>query len=50
MWSAEPREGLAVFRAKAVPSFLSYFETLIIGPAPGIVPATSSSAIKQSTD
>ena len=49
-WSAEPREGLAVFRAKAVPSFLSYFETLIIGPAPGIVPATSCSAIKRSTD
>ena len=35
-WSSEPREGPAVFRAKAAPSFLSYFKTLSIGPAPGI--------------
>ena len=27
-WSSEPREDLAIFRAKAVPSFLSHFETL----------------------
>ena len=31
--SFEPREGLAICRAKAVPSFLSYFKTLSIGPA-----------------
>ena len=36
MWSSEPHEGLAVCRAKAVPSFLSYFKTLSVGPAPGI--------------
>ena len=27
-------------QGKAVPSFLSYFKTLSIGPAPGIEPAT----------
>ena len=31
--------------AKGVPSFLGYFKTLSIGPAPGIEPATSSSAV-----
>ena len=35
-WSSEPCEGLAACRAKEVPSFLSYFKTLSIGPAPGI--------------
>ena len=49
-WSSEPREGPAACRAKAVPSFLSYFKTLSIGPAPGIEPATSRSAVKHSTD
>ena len=49
-WSSEPREGPAVCSAKAVPSFLSYFKTLSIGPAPGIEPATSRSAIKRSID
>ena len=49
-WSSEPREGLAIFRAKAVPSFLSHFKTLRIGPAPGIEPATSCCAVKRSTD
>ena len=49
-WSSEPREGLAICRAKAVPSFLSYFKTLSIGPVPGIEPATSRSAVKRSTD
>ena len=49
-WSSEPREGLAVWRTKEVPSFLSYFKTLSIGPAPGIEPATSRSAVKRSTD
>ena len=32
---SELREGLAVFRLKAVPSFLSYLKTLSIGPVPG---------------
>ena len=36
--------------AKEVPSFLSYFKTLSIGPAPGIEPTTSHSAVKPSTD
>ena len=49
-WSPEPCEGLAARSAKGVPSFLSYFKTLSIGPAPGIEPATSRSAVKRSTD
>ena len=49
-WSSEPREGQAVWMAKEVPSFLSYFKTLSIGPAPGIEPTTSRSAVKPSTD
>ena len=49
-WSSEPREGLAFCSAKEVPSFLSYFKTLSIGPAPGIEPVTSRSAVKRSTD
>ena len=49
-WSSEPREGLAACTAKGVPSFLSYFKTLSIGPAPKIEPATSRSAAKSSTD
>ena len=32
-WSSEPRKGLACCSAKGVPSFLSYFKTLSIGPA-----------------
>ena len=39
-WSFEPHKGLAVCRAKEVPSFLSYVKTLSIGPMPGIEPAT----------
>ena len=46
----EPREGLAVWRTKEVPLFLSYFKTLSIGPAPGIEPANSRSAVKRATD
>ena len=49
-WSSEPREGLAVCRAKEVPSFLSYFKTLSIGPTKGIEPATFRCAFKRSTD
>ena len=44
-WSSEPREGLACCSAKGVPSFLGYFKTLSIGPAPGIKPATFRSAV-----
>ena len=44
-WSSEPREGLACCSAKGVPSFLGYLRTLSIGPAPGIEPATSRSAV-----
>ena len=36
-WSSEPREGLAIRRAKAVPSFLSHFKT-------------SRSSVKRSTN
>ena len=49
-WSSEPHEGLPVCKAKGVPSFLSYFKILSIGPAPGIEPATSCSAFKCFTD
>ena len=49
-WSSEPREGLTACSAKEVPSFLSHFKTLSNGPAPGIEPATSRSAVKRSTD
>ena len=48
--SSESREGLAICQAKAVPSFFSCFKTLSIGPAQGIEPATSYSAVKRSTD
>ena len=37
-WSSEPREGLAACSAKEVPSFLGYFKTQSIGPAPRIGP------------
>ena len=49
-WSSAPRENLSAYSAKGVPSFLSYFKTLSIGPAPGIEPATSRSEVKRSTD
>ena len=42
--------GPACCSAKGVPSFLSNFKTLSIGPTPGIEPATSRSAVKRSTD
>ena len=44
-WSSDPREGLACCSAKEIPSFLSYCETLSIGPAPGIERATYRSAV-----
>ena len=43
-------KGWAICRAKAVPSFLSHFKTLSVGPGPGIYPTTSHSAVKRSTD
>ena len=36
--------------ANGVPSFLSYFKTLNTGPALGIEPTTSCSAVKRSID
>ena len=50
MWSSEPCEGLVICKAMAVPSFLSYFKTLSIVPAPEIGPVTSHSAVKHSTN
>ena len=35
-WSSEPRKGQAACSAKRVTSFLSYFQTLTIGPALGM--------------
>ena len=46
-WSSEQREGLTACTEEGVPSFLSYFKTLSIGPAPGIEPATSRSAVSK---
>ena len=43
-WSFEPREGLELCNAKAVPSSLSYFKTLSIGLVRGIGLSTSRSA------
>ena len=48
--SSEPREGSVILRVKPEPSFLSYLNTLSIGPVSGIEPATSRSAVKRSTD
>ena len=52
-WSSEPPNGLAAHTAKGVPSFLSQFKTLSVGPVSGIEPATtatSRSAVKRSTN
>ena len=46
-WSSESHEGLASCSTKGVPSFLSYFKILSIGPAQGNEPATSRSARSQ---
>ena len=48
--SSEPPQVLAAYIARGVPSFLSYFKTLSIGPAPGIEPRNSRSSVKRSTD
>ena len=48
-WSSEPPEGQTVCRAKAAPSYFSYLKTLSIGPAPGIGPGISRSAIQSPT-
>ena len=50
MLSFEPCKGQAVCSAEEVPSFLSYFKTPSIGPARGIKPMTSHSAVHRSTD
>ena len=47
---SELREGLAVFKLKAVTSFLSYPNTLSIGLVPGMEPTTSRSVVKYFTD
>ena len=46
--SSVPREGLAACSGKGVPSFLSYFKTMSISPAPEIEPRPS--ALQCSTD
>ena len=47
----EPRKGLAICsRAKVIPSFLSHFKILSIGPTPGIELATFHSTVKHSTN
>ena len=49
--ASEPRKGLAICsRAKVIPSFLSHFKILSIGPTPGIEIVTSHSAVKHSTN
>ena len=48
--TSEPREGLAICRVKAIPSFFSHFKTPSNGPAPGIESATFRSVVKPSTD
>ena len=49
--ASEPRKGLAICsRAKVIPSFLSHFKILSIGPTPGIELLTSHSAVKHSTN
>ena len=49
--ASEPRKGLAICsRAKVIPSFLSHFEILSIGPTPGIELLTFHSAVKHSTN
>ena len=49
-WSSEPQEGLAICRAKELPSFLRHFKNLSVGLGPGIEPATSRSAVKPSNE
>ena len=45
-WSSESRQGLAACSAKEVPSFLSYFKTLSVGPASEMELATSGSSFQ----
>ena len=49
-WSSKPRKSLPACSAKGIPSFLSSFKILSIGPALGIEPVTSRSAVKRSTN
>ena len=46
MQSSKPCADLTVCRTKTVPSFLSYFKTVSVGPGPEIEPLTSHSAVK----
>ena len=49
--ASEPRKGLAICsRSKVIPSFLSHFKILSIGPTPGIELLTSHSGVKHSTN
>ena len=49
--ASKPRKGLAICsRAQVIPSFLSHFKILSIGPIPGIELVTSHSAVKHSTN
>ena len=44
--SSKPHKGLAICRAKAVSSFLSYVKTLSIGLVPRVEPRTSRTAVQ----
>ena len=48
--SSEPRGGQAVYRAKALSSFVSFCKTKSIAPAPRIDPETSRFEVKRSND
>ena len=48
--SCKPCECLSACSAKKVPSFLSYFKTLSIGPVPGIEPVTFCFAVTCSSN
>ena len=49
--ASEPCKRLAISsRAKVIPSFVSHFKILSIGPTPGIELLTSHSAVKHSTN
>ena len=48
-WAFGQRELLAVSRAKAVPLFFNYFQTLSVVPALRIEATSSRSVVKRST-
>ena len=49
-WSSDPRQGLAACTAEGVPSLLTYFKTLSIGPALGIEPCTLCSGTRNTRE